>query len=159
MKTAPASGRDTSRVSRVRVPFVCLLAVLSLALGGCDDDDDPTAPDGADIFVLSSQLTRQSSVVHEISFPTNGTLRMTLEELRAVLLDTTDQTVENLVVRFELARRTDGECGSSTAQLTFALNQTFLIDIATTDYCLTISDPGVLPDGTTIAYSLVIRLE
>lgn len=159
MKTAPALGWETPKVPRSRYWLVCALAVLALALVGCDDDDDPTSPDGVDIFVLSSELTRQSSVVHEISFPNNGTLRMTLEELRPVLLDTTDLREENLIVRFELARRSNGVCGNSTAQLTFALDQTFLIDIATTDYCLTISDPGVLPDGTTIAYSLVIRLE
>ncbi|MEM9407141.1 MAG: hypothetical protein AAGA81_13970 [Acidobacteriota bacterium] len=156
MKTAPALGQETAAVSRHWL--VCALAILALALVGCDDDDDPTGPD-AETFVLSSLLTRESSVVHEISFPTNGTLRMTLEELRPVLLDTTDLSVDNLLVRFELARRLNGECGTSTAQLTFQVDQTFLIDIATTDYCLTISDPGILPNGTTIEYSLVIRLE
>jgi len=134
------------------------LGTCILLFAGCDDDD-PTAPDEQNLFVFASQLTPLESVVHEVTFPTDGTLRFTLEELRPVLLDTTDITPDRLAIQFELARRRDGVCDSSTARLNFVEDQVFLIDIASTDYCFTISDPGFLPDGSTIAYRMVAELE
>ena len=159
MKIAFWRRRPHARAARRGYPFVWLLfGPFLLLVAGCDDDD-PTAPEEENIFVFESQLTQQESVVHEVVFSKDGTLRFTLEELRPVLLDTTDIAPESLAIQFELARRREGVCGSSTARLNFVEDQVFLIDISSTDYCFTISDPGFLPDGSTIAYRMVVELE
>ncbi len=158
MNVVPSTSRPAPRAARSRLISVwSLLLLASCLLLGCSDD--PTTPEDQRLFVFSSQLTDGGSVVHEVTFPTDGTLRMTMEDISPVLLDTTAITVEALLVQFELARRFNGECQNPTARLSFRDNQVFLIDIASTEYCFTISDPGLLPDGSTVLYRLVVELE
>ena len=160
MKVVLGGSRLVSRAVGSKVSFVLrsgLLALLGMvALSGCSDN--PTSPEGQDMFVFDATLEREGRNVHEAVFSSAGTLRLTMTDLRAVLLDTTALPEALLAVQFELARRVNGVCNDATSRLTFREGQVFLIDIVTTDYCFTISDPGFLPEGSTIGYTLVVEL-
>lgn len=123
-------------------------------MAGCDDN--PTDPN-ATPQIFEGVVTYQGQSEHEYQVAKQGTIRIQVEDLRALLVDVTFNPDFVPFVGVAIGRLTSEGC-NATARFSSREGDLLLFQLAPGNYCLQVSDPGALPVDGTIAYELSLRL-
>lgn len=137
---------------KLKTFLLCLVTVLAYA--GCSDTETtPTAPDGSPL-VYSGTVSHQGNSAHDLDMFDDGLLTVTLVDLDILLFDTTRGNPNNVVLGFGLGQRNDlGNC-ILTTNLLLARNEVRVYRLSKDNYCMSLFDPGALPEDALVGYVL-----
>jgi hypothetical protein len=136
------------------VVLVCLPLVASL---GCDSgSSSPVNPD--DPIILSGTVETGGRSEHEITMPADGLLRLTLADVRAILIDITQFPPDSVNVGLGLGGR--NELGACILTTNFVINEgdQNVYRLSADDYCIAVFDPGFLPEDAVMGYTLELEI-
>ncbi len=127
-----------------------IAALVALACNGNGPTSNPTS------LVLSGVVSAQSGGNHDVRLSRTGNLRVTLTDVRPVLLDVT--AIDPSTLAFDVGIGTPSSSGCAltySAALIEGGVLSFGLDKG--NYCLTVTDAG-LPEDSTVAYTLLVEV-
>ncbi len=131
-----------------------LLLLALLALPGCSDSS--TEPDTTLRF--RGALTRNARVEHALSMPHGGNLTLTLEDLNIRLLDVGVLHPSLVRVLVGLGRPAEGGACDVSTTTVMVERSVSSFGLRAGDYCLAVFDNGLLPEESSIEYTLVAEV-
>lgn len=133
---------------------LCILLVVASCSG--KTTSTPTAPDGQPVEFAGTVRSMGTSV-HDLVLPDDSLLSVTLADLSILLFDTTQLSPDNIRLGLGLGQRRDGEC-ELTANFLVAEGQLTILRLSKNAYCLSIFDPGSLPEDALLGYRLTVEI-
>lgn len=137
-----------------------VLVAASLVAAGCSESSTttPTAPDGSPLEFVGT-VTHMGRSSHDIVLDDDSLLSITLADLDVLLFDITQGgSIANISVGLGLGQRTEeDECGL-TANFVVREGQLSIFRLSRGAYCLTMFDPGFLPEDAIISYRLTLEI-
>lgn len=134
-----------------------LAGSVALLLCACDTNPSVTDPDRP-MVIFQGQLTNDGSNEHELRPNESGAARFEVSELVAEGEGDDPENATTLFLDVGLGRPGEDDACGLTFETTLRQGGTFIIDLSTTTYCVVLSDDGLLPEDTTVDYTLVVSL-
>ena len=116
----------------------------------------PTAPDGGPLE-FAGTVGHMGSSAHDLVLSDDSLLSVTLEDLNILLFDTAQGSADSISLGLGLGQRLDGECALSANFLVLE-GQLTIFRLSKAAYCLSIFDPGSLPEDSVLGYRLKVEV-
>jgi hypothetical protein len=140
-----ASVRLAARRGLILFGTLCALMV------ACDGES-PTSSAESTITRLTGTITATADSTHVVTLNDTGNLRLTLDEVRPILLDVTTVDPSQLSFLLSLGNFSSGAC-DYTYSAGFARGSVASFGLIKGDYCVTLSDSD-LPEESSVAYTM-----
>lgn len=140
-------------MSRIRSWLLPGLVLLAAGLVGCDESStEPT-----ETLIFQGTVSTGGESFHSLTLQKEGPIRITLAELRPILLDITVADPAFLGISVGIGQEVEGEC-QENVRFTLQENGLLFFSLIPQTYCLSIFDAGQLPEDATLAYTVTVDL-
>lgn len=132
----------------------CCLLLGMLFFVGCDSTGSPSDPGAAPLAILEGQMVPDDVIFQAISSGSGETIRVQVDEFAVV---EGEAPIFGLLLGVGIGRLNAAADGcTTTSSRILQAGESWVLHLASTGYCLTLFDPGILPDETVSDYRVLI---
>jgi hypothetical protein len=134
--------------------YACWPLLGMLCVVGCSSTSSPSDPGAAPLATIEGQMVPDDVLFQALSPGSGDTIRVEVDEFVVV---EGEAPVFDLLLGVGIGRlNAAADACTTTSSRILSAGESWVLHLASTGYCLSLFDPGILPDETVSNYRVLI---